>query len=965
MLSCCHWPPRHGRIGRNGSSASTHDGSLGIVMMLLVPPWNFMNITITLKQFSLLARTFQEHLKQYGELPKGHYCHILEATARGLGFSSKSVADQMFQFTAEIHVPVALISDHAAQQWVKTTSSLNIPHGVFQISLQHCWPHFNFNENSNMQPFYKEFHPSPLSEQANSTSNIVSKYASVIWSTADVLRGVGVKASEWPNHMMPFFALMLVESRAICIRDKVLSTFGAFDPTDPNDVEDLKTAYMASSGNSHTYHEDLLLHQQNLQHVVDGGPAGFIHRLDDYLKGYDENTQRLLGITPREAPKSYLNIDGTVRFLTSKEGDALYHYCLKWAKVDLSQYDSSAITTLEEHIKRKWADISADTAGEHYTPADLIEFVSRLILSHLERHPLHGNILKIYDPTCGGGNMLYGVENVLRSADHNGSLRNATGERYSFKAYGQELNDQLFALCSIEGRHHDHADIREGNTLSQDRFAGEQFNVIVANPPYGTNWKQIQTDIENDTTGRFPVECRPSVSDGQHLFLQHIQHHLSNDGIAMVFCSGSTLFSGDAGGGESNARSQYILKNDGVWGLIQLPKNEFFNTGINTYVWVFWKGKPEKLKKKMFLLNAEGMFQRMRKSMGNKNSEMSPYDQERVKCLIESAELCFEEDRNDFALTIDLENRMVVSSTADWVNPNQIIKTSKENQEFDSKLAIQSQIHIKQIKHKDATLIEPVYLRGLDTDQVHYNKLGLELRRGGAQAFSGNPIDLKKCALHIALNSDLGDLWISSGSSMEDVRASLELARSNALINIAPISENDSKAVESALKLIAETTMMNVFVDSDNVIKTGVYQASEAQYAILNYYVSEDKTIVANDGTQLGVGVIKIKPAFIKTKGKTSSDGVWNVTATLGPKLEKDTETIVYHKDPIKNEEEIQKFLQQWVQDSYVRTGVTVGCEINFNQLFPKISERKTLAEVNQELAQLDEQINQFHKGGI
>lgn len=908
-----------------------------------------MNITITPKQFSLLARTFQEQLKQHLELPKGHYCHLLEATARGLGFSSKTQVDQLFQSTTEIHVPITLIHDRLAQTWVGSTSGLNVPSGVFINSVQHCWPHFTFIENITMQPFYKEFHPSEISEQANATSDIVSKYASAVWSTADVLRGVGVKASEWPNHMMPFFALMLVESRAVRIREDVLSNFGAFDPTDPHDVADLKSAYMAASGNSHTYHEDLLLHKQDLQHVVKGGSAGFNQRLNDYLNGYDPDTRRLLGINPGNAPKTYLNIDGTVRFLASKEGDALHHYCSMWAKVDLSQYDSSAITTLEEHIKRKWADISADTAGEHYTPADLIELVSRLILSHLQRHPLQDNILKIYDPTCGGGNMLYGVENLLRRADHNGSLRNASGERYSFKAYGQELNDQLFALCSIEGRHHDHADIREGNTLSNDRFTGEQFNVIVANPPYGTDWKQIQKDIENDTSGRFPVDCRPSVSDGQQLFLQHIQHHLSDDGIAMVFCSGSTLFSGDAGGGESNARSRYILKDDGVWGLIQLPKNEFFNTGINTYVWVFWKGKPEKLKKKMFLLNAETMFQKMRKSMGSKNSEMSPYDQERVKFLMESAELCLYEDRSNFALTIDLKNRLKGAN--------------EKSANLEDDLKDMNKIVIKQIETKDATAMEPVYLRGLNTEQVHYNKLGLELRRGGTQAFKGEPIELKKCALCIPFNSAVGNLWIASGSSIEDVRTTLELARSNALIDVDALPANDNKAVEAALKSIMDNNSATVFVDAES-ITTGLYQADDAQHSSLNYQLTEDDTIAANDGTQLGVGIIKIKPSFTKPKGNVL-DSSLNVTASLGPKLEKDSETIDYHEDPIKNEEEIQQFLQRWVQDSYVRTGVTVGCEINFNQLFPKIFERKTLVDVNQELSQLDAKIALLHKGGV
>ena len=259
--------------------------------------------------------------------------------------------------------------------------------------------------------------------------------------------------------------------------------------------------------------------------------------------------------------------------------------------------------------------------------------------------------------------------------------------------------------------------------------------------------------------------------------------------------------------------------------------------------------------------------------------------------------------------------------------------------------------------------MEPVYLRGLNTEQVHYNKVGLELRRGGTQAFKGEPIELKKCALCIPLNSEVGNLWIASGSSIEDVRTTLELARSNALIDVDALPANDNKAVEAALKSIMDNNSATVFVDAES-ITTGLYQADDAQHSSLNYQLTEDDTIAANDGTQLGVGIIKIKSSFTKPKGKVL-DSSLNVTASLGPKLEKDSETIVYHEDPIKNEEEIQQFLQRWVQDSYIRTGATVGCEINYNQWFPKMSERKTLVDVNQELSQLDAQIALLHKGGV
>lgn len=913
--------------------------------------------TLTSKMFTRLARAVQEQLRSQGvDLPKGSYCHVLEATARGLGFSSKSALDsRLARHGQPVSVPTS-VDETSARAWLVRSGVPEPIAAGFLVRPAEDILGVQF-DTAPLTPFstrtlsMTDSNPDTTSTTLNSggsgsaetaVPNIVSRYASHVWATADVLRGVGAKASEWPTHMMPFFALMLLESRALRARRAALADFaGSFDPTDTQDLEDLKGAYAREVGTGKlTWHDDLVLHGQNLAHVVSGGPAGFTQRLRAYLAGFDEESRQILGVNPAGENKAYLNIDGTVRFLQGKKGDHLFHYCQKWAAVDLVDYDSSAITTLEEHIKRKWADISADTAGEHYTPADLIDLTAAIATDHFRRHPLPRRFLRIYDPTCGGGNLLFGVEDAIRRADEAGTLVNRAGERYSIQSFGQELNDHLFALAKVESWFRPDADIREGNTLSEDRFDGQQFDLIVANPPYGTDWKQIQAEIEADETGRFPDGCRPPVSDGQHLFLQHIQHHLADDGVALTFCSGSTLFSGDADGGESNARSKYILTDDGVLGIIQLPKNEFFNTGINTYIWVFKKSKPDSMQGRMFLLNAETLFSKLRKSLGNKNSEITQRHQESIVRLMAAAEVddtarqaMLEEGA---ALTVSTHNRMGVASIAGWVRPDGSIDSTEDDlQNFTSRLEALHEIHLKTIKAKEGTPDEPALLRLMSVEDVHYSKVFLELTRTNDHGALEEAISLSPMVMQF----DNGG-FIHSSWDLPQIAHHLT-EQTGAEVGA------DAKSIERALKELIQS--------SDRAF---VMEAEGRP----SYDWQQEERALSKDGQPLGRARLDIKVKVSKKKAAAESSPF---DVTFGPDIEKDTETAPFKIDETERAQAIEAFLARWVKDPYSITQVQTGCEINFNRLFPKTGERKTLAEVNQAIADLDAAIARLHKGGV
>ena len=321
-----------------------------------------------------------------------------------------------------------------------------------------------------------------------------------------------------------------------------------------------------------------------------------------YLNGFDGETKDLLGVDVNDGEK-FLDIKGVITKLKAKK--VLLGYTKLWAGIDLKPFNNSEITTLEEHIKRKWADISAETAGEQYTPDDVIALIAEIITSKIQASD---KLLKIYDCTCGGGNMLFGVEDRI-----NQKINRLT------QTFGQDWNDALYALAKIESRFRVDSKIEHGNTLVDDKFYNDEFDVVIANPPYGVSWKGFQSDIKKDKTERF--KYLPSVSDGQLLFMQHLISKLNTTGVGVVVHNGSTLFSGDAGSSESNIR-KWMLDTDIVEAIIQLPTDEFFNTGIYTYLWVLNKNKEKKNENKVMLINASEKFKPLKKSKGSKRKEI-------------------------------------------------------------------------------------------------------------------------------------------------------------------------------------------------------------------------------------------------------------------------------------------------------------------------------------------------------
>lgn len=277
-----------------------------------------------------------------------------------------------------------------------------------------------------------------------------------------------------------------------------------------------------------------------------------------------------------------------------------------------------------EELIRRFSEAHNEDAGQHYTPREVIELMVNLLFTHDSAALSGASVTKsIYDPACGTGGMLSVAQEHIHSLN----------SRASLVLCGQELNDETFAICKadmlIKGNEADF--IKSGNTLSDDQFAGQQFDYILSNPPFGREWKNEKAAVESEAkeaNGRFSAGL-PSISDSQMLFLQTAVARLKPEGRAAIIQNGSPLFTGDAGSGPSEIR-RYILENDFLDAIIALPNDIFYNTGIATYIWVLCKAKPAARRGKVQLINASGLFEKRRKSLGNKRNDIPPAAMEEI-----------------------------------------------------------------------------------------------------------------------------------------------------------------------------------------------------------------------------------------------------------------------------------------------------------------------------------------------
>lgn len=427
--------------------------------------------------------------------------------------------------------------------------------------------------------------------------------SSFIWSVADLLRG-DYRQSEYGKVILPFTVLRRLDCVLEATKPAVLAELEKREKAKLNPEPFLlKASGQLFFNTSPLDMKKLMGDQDHIRENLFAYIQAFSPAARDIFECFDFHTQ----------------VD---RLAKAK---LLYLVTEKFATIDLhpEAVSNAQMGLVFEELIRKFAELSNETAGEHFTPREVIRLmVNLLFIEDDEALTKPGIVRSMYDPTAGTGGMLSVAEEYLKTLNPNSRL----------VMYGQELNGESYAICKadllIKGQ--DIGNIIHGNTLSNDGLMGKQFDYMLSNPPFGVEWKKIEKEISQEHeqqgfNGRFGPGL-PRVNDGSLLFLLHILSKMrpAKDGGSRfgIVLNGSPLFTGGAGSGESEIR-RYVLENDLVEAIIGLPTDMFYNTGISTYVWILSNRKPEQRKGKLQLIDASGFWQKMRKSLGSKRKELS------------------------------------------------------------------------------------------------------------------------------------------------------------------------------------------------------------------------------------------------------------------------------------------------------------------------------------------------------
>jgi type I restriction enzyme M protein len=431
-------------------------------------------------------------------------------------------------------------------------------------------------------------------------SNFSEKVA-FIWSVADLLRGP-YKPHQYGRVILPLTVLRRLDCVLEPNKAKVLEKHAALKDSKIKEPEPILNKVAG-----HAFHNTSKLNFQKLK----GEPDKAAQNLSHYIKSFSSKARRIF---------EYFEFEKEIAKLD--ESDRLYLVIGKFADIDLhpDAVPNHDMGLIFEDLIRRFNEASNETAGDHFTPREVIRLMVNLLFTPDSQILRTKGIVKtLYDPACGTGGMLSVAEEHLRDLNPDARL----------EVFGQDYNDEAFAICCSDMmiKAQNPENIKFGDSFTQDGLPGNRFDYLLANPPFGVEWKP-QADVierehdEQGFKGRFGAGL-PRINDGSLLFLMHMISKMKPEGsrLAIVF-NGSPLFTGDAGSGESEIR-RWIIESDWLEAIVALPPEMFYNTGISTYIWILTNRKRKERRGKVQLINAVDLFVKMRKSLGNKRNELS------------------------------------------------------------------------------------------------------------------------------------------------------------------------------------------------------------------------------------------------------------------------------------------------------------------------------------------------------
>ncbi|MFC4056080.1 N-6 DNA methylase [Actinomadura syzygii] len=447
--------------------------------------------------------------------------------------------------------------------------------------------------------------------------------ASDIWSVADLLRG-DYKRHEYGQVILPLTLLRRLDAVMAPTRATVRDRNASLDIQNKDRLLEIaaKLPFYNVSEQDFT--------------TIAGDAPNVAKNLRDYINGFSPNVRQIL---------ARFDLDNQITRLAGAK--ILYQVVGRFAAMrDLDKLTNHDMGYVFEHLIRKFAEDSNETAGEHFTPREVIKLmVNLLIAPDADTVAGEGQVINILDPACGTGGMLTAAEDHIKSI-------NPKAEVYVF---GQEINAESWAICQSDMlMRNQRGHIYFGNCFSDDGYPDKTFDYMLVNPPFGVEWKKVRDAVEGEAelghAGRFGAGT-PRINDGSLLFLQHILDKMESvEGkgarLAIVF-NGSPLFTGAAESGESKIR-HWILENDWLEGIVALPDQLFYNTGISTYFWILSNRKAAELRQKVILLDARDQWEKMRKSLGDKRKQISSDQIEHItKLYVDALKIAADPGRPD------------------------------------------------------------------------------------------------------------------------------------------------------------------------------------------------------------------------------------------------------------------------------------------------------------------------------
>ncbi|MEN0676588.1 class I SAM-dependent DNA methyltransferase [Plesiomonas shigelloides] len=467
--------------------------------------------------------------------------------------------------------------------------------------------------------------------------SVHNKLISFIWNIADdCLRDVYVRG-KYRDVILPMVVLRRLDTLLEPTKEAVLEEV-KFQKEEMQATELDDEPLKAASG--YVFYNTSKWTLKSLFNTATNNQQILLANFEEYLLGFSENVKEII---------ECFNLKSQIRHMASKQVllDVVEKFVSPYINLtpetveDPDGNKMPALTNLGmgyvfEELIRKFNEENNEEAGEHFTPREVIELMTHLVFDPVkDQLPL---TMTVYDPACGSGGMLTESQNFIEEKYPNDSR--------DIYLYGKEINDETYAICKsdmmIKGNNPEN--IKVGSTLSTDEFAASRFDFMLSNPPYGKSWASEQKHIKDGSDVIDPrfkvslkdywgnlevVDATPRSSDGQLLFLMEMVNKMKNPSVSPLGSriasvhNGSSLFTGDAGGGESNIR-RFIIENDMLDAIVQLPNNLFYNTGITTYIWVLNNNKPEARKGKVQLIDASLLYRKLRKNLGNKNCEFAP-----------------------------------------------------------------------------------------------------------------------------------------------------------------------------------------------------------------------------------------------------------------------------------------------------------------------------------------------------